>query len=78
MAAFINEARLRRIDRLAVTSFANGATDFAPQIDVLRSSGAAVVRLGLRSDLGGRDGDSVRPIGARAAKRLEGFAPQNR
>ena len=45
MAAFINEARLRRIDRLAVTSFANGATDFAPQIDVLRSSGAAVVVL---------------------------------
>ena len=40
MAAFINEARLRRIGRLAVTSFASSATDFAPQIDVLRNERA--------------------------------------
>ena len=45
MASFITEARLRRIDRLAVTSFANGATEFATQIEALRRSAAQVIVL---------------------------------
>ncbi len=45
MDAFRMEAQLRRIDRLAVTSFQNYETNFSAQIEVLRKSGAAVIVL---------------------------------
>ena len=42
MQEFLNEAQRRKLVVLGSTSFANGQTEFAEQIDVLRRSGARV------------------------------------